>query len=163
MNHARELVLRHVSEAQWRQQVLDWADQRGWLAYFTWNSTHSPPGFPDLVLVKGDLVLIVELKTMTGRLSRVQCHWQLALSRAKRVLAGLVWRPSDEDEILELLGPPVPSRLIEHLRDATTGSWSSTRAYRRHGLPAAIPTSRARASTKRKPAIVERKRSPKSS
>ena len=163
MNQVREIFWRHMSESDWRQQVLDWAAQRGWMAYFTWNSIHSPPGFPDLILVKGDLVIIVELKTMRGHLEPPQCRWQLALSQATRVKAGLVWRPSDEDEILELLGPPVPSRLIEHLRDATTGSWSSTRVYRRHGLPAAIPTSKARASTRRKPAIVERKRSPKSS
>lgn len=51
-------------------------------------------GFPDLVIARRGVVLHVELKTDTGRLSQDQKHWLEAMGDS-----GRVWRPRDWDEI----------------------------------------------------------------
>ena len=47
-------------------------------AYHTHDSRRSAKGFPDLVLAKNGVVLIVELKTDTGVATPDQVAWLLA-------------------------------------------------------------------------------------
>jgi hypothetical protein len=98
----RQLLLAHVTERAWRQQVLSWATARGWLAYFTWSSMHSVPGFPDLVLVREPRCIFAELKTERGKLTDAQAYWIERL-RGCPQLEVYLWRPSDEEEVLARL------------------------------------------------------------
>lgn len=64
-----------------------------WITYHTRNSRRSDPGFPDLVLVRGDRILWRELKTATGRVTEPQQVWLDVLAAAGGDVA--VWRPVD--------------------------------------------------------------------
>src|SRR5690349_5459446 len=63
------------SEKQFGQAVVDYARIRGWLVYRTWNSKHSPAGFPDLCLVRRERLIFAELKVGRNRLTKPQCAW----------------------------------------------------------------------------------------
>lgn len=90
------------SENDWRDQtIIPYARLKGWAVHFTHTSKHSPSGWPDLVLVRGQRLLVRELKTARGRLTAAQWDWLLALQRAG-VDVG-VWRPSMWAEIQQEL------------------------------------------------------------
>lgn len=90
------------------QRVVEQAFRvRGWMVYHTWASLHSAGGFPDVVAVKGHLLVFAELKSERGKLTDEQRHWYDALlgieaTTGRRVRA-FVWRPSDWPAIEALL------------------------------------------------------------
>ena len=57
-------------------------------------------GFPDLVMARAERLIIAELKTEKGKLSPKQIAWIDALDGIEELY---VWRPSDFDEIVEIL------------------------------------------------------------
>ena len=62
------------------------ASGAGYVCYHTWNSQHSEPGFPDVVLARpGAPLWCLELKTARGKLTREQAIWQQALTHATGV------------------------------------------------------------------------------
>jgi hypothetical protein len=93
-----------VNEAAWQQQVIDLATLYGWEHYHSFDSRRSVPGWPDLVLVRPPELVIVELKTDTGRLTAPQRNWLALLSGCGAETH--VWRPSDFDEVHERLKWP---------------------------------------------------------
>ena len=103
MNEGRQLLLGSVEEREWRQQVLDWAARRGWMAYFTWSSIHSPKGYPDLTLARSPRLVTVELKTVRGQQTPNQRLWDDVLSSITQYEHHGVWRPTDEERVLEVL------------------------------------------------------------
>ena len=71
------------------------------MAYHTYRSTRSAPGFPDLVLVR-DRVVFAELKVGKGRLTTAQARWRDMLLGADA--EWYVWRPEKHlDEIHRIL------------------------------------------------------------
>lgn len=74
-------TLSDLTEKQWASQVANLAKALGWHRYHTHRSTRSEPGWPDEALVRERLVLL-ELKTETGRLSGPQKSWLAALRMA---------------------------------------------------------------------------------
>jgi VRR-NUC domain-containing protein len=82
-----------VTEKQFMAAVIEMAQMLGWLIYHTHNSRRSEAGFPDIVCVRRDRVLFVELKTEKGRLSEEQERWLSALGLAGAAVH--CWRPSD--------------------------------------------------------------------
>jgi hypothetical protein len=84
-----------MAEKPFQAAVLGAAARWGWLAYHTFDSRRSQPGYPDLHLVHVGLgiSLFRELKTMRGRVSPDQQKWLDALAAAGHDVA--VWRPSD--------------------------------------------------------------------
>jgi hypothetical protein len=74
----------------------------GWLAYHTHDSRHSEAGFPDLVLTNGVNLIMAELKTNTGKLTKDQATWIAMLSHTSKVEA-VIWRPADWPAITERL------------------------------------------------------------
>jgi hypothetical protein len=88
----------HVTEKAFMHSVIDLARLSGWLVYHTHDSRHSVAGFPDLVLVRHDVLLAAELKSQHGRVTPAQAQWLAALGAVQHVQA-TVWRPSDWDMI----------------------------------------------------------------
>lgn len=87
-----------MSEPQLQYAVTDLATLRGWLFYHTHDSRHSAAGFPDLVLVRDDRLLFVELKAAQGTVSAPQKKWLLALGQVAAStptppLEVYLWRP----------------------------------------------------------------------
>lgn len=93
-----------VSEQDFQRQVVAAANLLGWAVYHTWNSQHSPDGYPDLTLAKAEHpVIFAELKSESGQLQSAQIHWLDTLKQCPGVEVYL-WRPSDIDTIITLLG-----------------------------------------------------------
>ena len=59
-----------MSEADLQRSIIIAAREFQWLAYATYRSMRSEPGFPDLVLVRPPRVMFLELKTAKGRLRK---------------------------------------------------------------------------------------------
>lgn len=102
-----------LTEVAWQQRVTDLASLRGWLWVHHrpartekgWRTPVSGPlgtGWPDLVLIRGDRLLAVELKSATGRPTPAQLAALDALDQVRSVQA-LLARPSDWDHVQELL------------------------------------------------------------
>lgn len=89
-----------ITEREFRQQILDLAKLCGWKCYFTWNSIHSPAGFPDLVLVRKKIIF-AEIKSEKGKLSDAQEIWKGYLIGAHGEY--YTWRPSNWNGIVEIL------------------------------------------------------------
>jgi VRR-NUC domain len=96
-----------MTEAQFTETVIQLAK------FYRWHVTHFRPaltehgwrtplsghnGFPDLVLARNKVVLIVELKTEKGRVTKEQQKWGDEIGEQYRL-----WRPSDLDSIREEL------------------------------------------------------------
>lgn len=89
-------------EKDWQQAVMDLARLRGWLCYHTHDSRRSEPGFPDLVMVRGDRVLYRELKREGNKPTAEQRRWIDALWDAGQDVA--VWTlPRDWDDVVAVL------------------------------------------------------------
>lgn len=109
----RPLLLK-VSEASFQSAVCDLATATGWRwCHFRpgrvqgggWRTPIAgSPGWPDLMMCRGDKALFVELKAADGRVTPAQRAWLDALREAG--LDARTWRPSDWDEITEVLTQP---------------------------------------------------------
>lgn len=91
-----------VNEAQLSQQIVDLARYLGWMVYRTWCSKHSPAGFPDLCMFRGNRLVFAELKSDAGRLTLEQCLWLIGLHETSHCEVYL-WRPSDWNTIVACL------------------------------------------------------------
>ena len=97
---------RAMSEAEWAKEVKAYARAHGWrvahmrpvkLASGRWTTPmEGDEGFPDWVFARHGKVILAELKTMTGILSREQQLWLFAA-------AGYRWRPCDRGEMEKVL------------------------------------------------------------
>jgi hypothetical protein len=100
---ARDVLDATMTEAEWQDQVIKWAEARGWYVYHHYDSRQSKgKGFPDLVMVRGGALWFVELKPMKKYASAAQRNWLAALFHVERVNVGL-WRPSDWPTVEEEL------------------------------------------------------------
>lgn len=86
-----------MTEKQFQSRIVQFAKRCGWLVYHTYDSRRCEPGFPDLVMVRGDQILYRELKSEKGKLTKTQKVWGNALQAAGADYA--VWRPHMKDEI----------------------------------------------------------------
>ncbi len=109
MTSARDTLRQAMTEKEWLDAVLQTAQLFGWRTYHTFDSRRSPAGFPDLVLVRPPRLLFVELKTTKGRVTAKQLEWVGALADCTTIEAG-VFRPTDEDALLDLLRPDTGAR-----------------------------------------------------
>lgn len=70
-----------------------------WHSYHTFDSRHSVPGFPDLVMVNEfqQRVIFSELKKQIGRQSASQLRWERLLRAVVPAvrIEFYLWRPSD--------------------------------------------------------------------
>ena len=90
------------TERDLQKHVVELATVYGWEIYHTYDSHRSAPGFPDLVMVKERRLIFAELKREEGLLTDEQIVWANALMRTSAEYYN--WRPSNLDEIAEVLG-----------------------------------------------------------
>jgi VRR-NUC domain len=120
-----------LSEADFQRRVIDTAKLAGWMvAHFRPALTRSgrwatpmqgDKGLPDLVLAKDGRLLLAELKTDTGQVSKEQRAWLAELGAH-----GRLWRPKNWEAVLLDLGvtkrPPLTEEDIwERAADAAEG------------------------------------------
>lgn len=99
-------VVRLVTEKEFQAQVVEYAKLNGWLVYHTYDSRHSEPGFPDMVMTREEAAIVVELKAVRGKLTADQEKWLSAFRRVPQLRDRVfVWRPGDWAEIERVLGP----------------------------------------------------------
>lgn len=102
-----------MTEKELRTSIVRAAREFGWRVYFTWSSMHSPAGFPDLCMVRGDRLIFAELKSEKGKVTAEQLGWLEALSSCHvgaqpRVSMGhalevYVWMPADLEDAYRIL------------------------------------------------------------
>jgi hypothetical protein len=91
------------TERDFLARILAVARAQGWTSYHTFDSRHSAPGFPDLILAKpGHRLLCVELKTSKGKPTIEQMQWLSILQQTLTPQVAL-WRPNDWDSITAIL------------------------------------------------------------
>lgn len=110
-SHAVTAIASLVTERDWQRQVTDAAELLGWhWAHFRpartergWRTPVSGPlgaGFPDLILVRRDRLILAELKAEGANLSPPQRAVHAALRDAVELHT---WRPSDLPFVLDVL------------------------------------------------------------
>lgn len=97
-----------MREADFQSRVIDTAKWCGWMVHHsrpvqdsdgTWSTPiQGDPGLPDLVLARGGVVLLVELKSDKGKPTKDQVKWLDAAGTW-----GRLWRPADWPQVLEEL------------------------------------------------------------
>jgi len=94
-----------ISEKTFANHVVQLARGLGWQEFRTWNSKHSPAGWPDLVLLRPPRMVIAELKTEKGKLTPIQ---KQVLEMLQQIPGHQVylWRPRDWDNIVKILQTP---------------------------------------------------------
>ena len=92
------------TEAEFMAQIVQLARMLGWMVYHTHTSKDSPEGFPDLIMVKGNVQIAAELKVGDNQPTAAQQKWLDALGRAGALV--YVWRPIESHwkEIQKVLG-----------------------------------------------------------
>ena len=86
---ARETLDNAMSEADWQTQIVNAARQAGWLTWHAYDSRRSYPGFPDLIMVRGPMLIALELKTEAGKVTVQQQEWIDALQKVRIVSADI--------------------------------------------------------------------------
>lgn len=113
-----------MSESGFQTAVLELATRLGWRTMHVrpaqnragrWRTpvAGDGAGFPDLVLVRGQHLIFVELKTNTGRASTEQERWLDALTTVSNAtqasdgrsthVTATIWRPREWDDIVHTL------------------------------------------------------------
>lgn len=93
-----------VTEKVFEAQVKQLARMFGWMWYHTFNAYRSAKGFPDCVLCHPEQsrIIFAELKSEKGKLMPDQEVWLESL-RQTGLVEVYLWRPSDFDQIAEIL------------------------------------------------------------
>lgn len=102
MSEARVTLDTSLTEKQWQSCIMSALRAHGFLAYHTYDSRRSQPGFPDIIALRGWRILAIELKAEKGRLTPAQREW-LAAFEATDHAEAYCWRPSDWDTIERVL------------------------------------------------------------
>jgi hypothetical protein len=82
-----------MTEKELQQSVLDLARSKGYRCYHTFDSRRSEPGFPDIIAIRGERLVAIELKSETGKLTDAQTDWLRAFNEVWQVDA-IVIRPA---------------------------------------------------------------------
>lgn len=88
-----------MPEASFQAEVQRYASTQGWLSTHITDSryTTGQAGAPDVLMVRNGEIILAELKSKAGRLTSQQQLWIREYPKT------YVWRPSDKEEIMEVL------------------------------------------------------------
>jgi len=93
-----------MTERELQRLVLEVLRREGWIAYHTFDSRRSEPGFPDVIAIRGDRLLALECKTERGRVTQAQRRWLEAFAEVRGAAAYIVRPAADMDELAVLAG-----------------------------------------------------------
>lgn len=123
MSEARQVIDKHITEADFMQQIIDLALRTGWrsvngypLIFHPYDMRRSREGYPDLTMLHPErgLLLFVECKRQGRKrqINEAQDEWLYALGYwavgvngdcgQVRALA-FVWQPSDWKEVVRVV------------------------------------------------------------
>ena len=90
-----------LSEKEWQAEVIAIAKSQGWKYYHAHDSRKCVEGFPDLLLLRGSVLIAAELKVGDNQPAAAQLNWLdwFAAVGAKT----FVWYPRDFEQITTLL------------------------------------------------------------
>ena len=100
---SKEVLVKAMTEDQLLNAVIGAAMMQNWLAHHTrpawsekgWRTPiQGSPGFFDLVLARGGHIIIAELKSERGNLSKDQRAWSHAVGKPQSVRK-VLWRPQN--------------------------------------------------------------------
>ncbi len=89
-----DAIAKAMPEKELQANVIKWAKLHGWKVYHTHDSRRSEPGFPDLLMIRNDQALAIELKSQKGKLTEAQIDWLTAFASIAGFQA-MILRPSD--------------------------------------------------------------------
>jgi hypothetical protein len=99
------------NESDYQREIVAYAKLKNWaVVHFTklyhrgrWFTPAAidGKGFPDLILVRDERILFIEVKTDTGRLTNEQILWRKRILRCG--LSFIVARPSTYEEVKTIL------------------------------------------------------------
>ena len=92
-----------TTERELQQWVLAVAKMGRWMAYHTFDSRRSQPGFPDLILIRGTTLIAAELKVGGNHPSPIQLEWLEAFAAVRRVEAMVIRDGAEYDGVAERL------------------------------------------------------------
>ncbi len=110
----------HILEKDFQLDVRRIATDYDWEVFCTYFSAKSPPGEPDLRLIRPPRFLMVELKRDNGKLTPKQAEMAKLLRACAPPEGGVeyyLWRPRDIDEVHRVLGPFTPDICRCHIRN----------------------------------------------
>lgn len=93
------------NEARFTSAVIELAERLRWRVFHLPDGAHNKRlnptavGFPDLVLVRGPVVLFAELKVPPNKLTQQQEEWRQALCDANMDV--VIWTPADWPEHIQ--------------------------------------------------------------
>ncbi len=91
-----------MMERELSASIVSAARECGWLVNRPWLSKFSPPGFPDLCMVKDGRLAFWELKSIKGKVSPAQQGWLDELAKVEGVDVRVV-RQADLEEAYRFL------------------------------------------------------------
>jgi hypothetical protein len=91
-----------MAERELQELVRQACQLNGWIYYHTHRSQHSPEGFMDTVAIRGERLVVAELKRVGNVPTTAQEAW-LAAFAGVRTVETYVWTPDDMAGILEVL------------------------------------------------------------
>jgi hypothetical protein len=96
-------MLPPITEKEFLDQIVQLGNLHGWRSFHVFDSRKSAPGFPDLIMLRGQRMIVAELKR-SGKFkpSAYQCAWLAAFMQLQESFEGLlvaVWDPSMWPEI----------------------------------------------------------------
>lgn len=93
-----------MTHAELQNNIVKAAKLCGFRCQYWWKSIHSPAGFPDLFMIKGQKIILAELKVGNDKLSPSQIEWKDILTQVKTI-EYYEWHEEDwiSGSILEIL------------------------------------------------------------
>lgn len=102
LSPGRRTVLAAQPEAHFQRAITDLMDLHGWVWFHDNDPRKNNAGLPDLIACDGRTLVLWELKSEEGRLTRKQRRWHDLLDTAERLSVG-VRRPTDWDDVASLI------------------------------------------------------------
>ena len=99
---SRETLARAVSERDFMESVIEYAELLEWLVFRVHDSRRSPEGWPDLSMARDDRLLFAELKRVSEKPTGHQRVWLTTLVSTGRCEVH-IWTPLDWPLIEERL------------------------------------------------------------
>lgn len=93
-----------VTEKRFMASVIKFAKVNKWRFYHVFDSRRSVAGWPDLVLLRGDRMVVAELKVGGKKPTAAQLEWLDAFQEVKGNVEVYLWRPEDWPVIESVLG-----------------------------------------------------------